>query len=106
MKTKKVDMPRLRKAKIQSLKKNLTCGPWEKISLEKVEVISKLLRSFSSKFDAITSSIEKFQDIDSLKLDVLFGSSKIQKDKFEISIGQERIESSLSQALGKSKKRR
>ena len=51
----------------------------EKISNS--EVVAKLLRSVSRKFDAINSCIEQFQDTDSLTLDEVLRSLEIHKDK-------------------------
>ena len=52
-----------------------TRGLGEKISDS--EIAAKLLQSVSEKFDAITSSREPFQDIDTMTLDEVLRSLKI-----------------------------
>lgn len=47
------------------------------------DVVSKLLHLVSSKFDSITSSIEQFQDLDSLTLEEIVGSLKVHEDKLK-----------------------
>ena len=44
-------------------------------------LVAKLLRAAPRKFDAITSSIEKFGDIDSMSLEEAIGSLKIYEEK-------------------------
>ena len=44
-------------------------------------MVAKLLGSVSRKFNAITSSIEQFQDIYSLTLDKILRSLRIHEDK-------------------------
>ena len=42
------------------------------------KVVSKLLRSASSKFDVITTSIEQFQDLEMITLEDVIGTLKVQ----------------------------
>ena len=124
LKNKNGGVPRLCKAKFQSIKRNfkslfmegneiiseyfgklsrIVIDMGEKIS--KSEVVAKLLRSVSRRFDAITSSIEQFQDIDSLTLDEVLRSLEIHEDKVNnISVKREE-KALLAQALGKAKKK-
>ena len=44
-------------------------------------LVAKLLRAAPEKFDAITSSIEQFGDMDSMSLEEAIGSLKIYKEK-------------------------
>ena len=48
-----------------------------------VQVASKLLQSFSSKFDSIITSIEQFQDLDIISLEEVMGTLKVHKDKLK-----------------------
>ncbi|CAA6674327.1 unnamed protein product [Spirodela intermedia] len=64
-----------------------------------------LLRSVSSKFDAITSSIEQFQVFDSLTLDEVIGSLKINEDKLKDRSTKTEEKALLTRAFGKSEKK-
>ena len=44
-------------------------------------LVAKLLRAATTMFDAITSSIEKFGDMDSMSLEEAIGSLKIYEEK-------------------------
>ena len=44
-------------------------------------LVAKLLRAAPGKFDAITSSIEKFGDMESMSLEEAIGSLKIYEEK-------------------------
>ena len=44
-------------------------------------LVSKILRAAPEKFDAITSSIKKFGDMDSMSLEEAIGSLKIYEEK-------------------------
>ena len=105
LKTKNGGVSRLRKARFQSLKRDyetlfmedneMILDYFGKISRivvemrglgEKIadsEVAEKLLRSVAGKFDSITSSIEKFQDVENLTLDEVLRSLKIHEDKLK-----------------------
>ena len=63
-----------------------------------------LLRSVAGKFDPITRSIEQFQDIDNLTLDVL-GSLKIHEDKLNDRSTKREEKAILARALGKLKRK-
>ena len=63
-----------------------------------------LLRSVAGKFDPITRSIEQFQDIDNLTLDVL-GSLKIHEDKLNDISTKREEKAILARALGKLKRK-
>lgn len=53
----------------------------EKIS--DVDVCAKLLRSVSGQFESITTSIEKFQDLNVISLDVVIETLKLYEHKFK-----------------------
>lgn len=47
-----------------------------------VDLSIKLLRSVSSKFDSITTSIKQLWNLDTLSVDEIIGTLKIHEDKF------------------------
>lgn len=51
--------------------------------LEEGTVVAKLLHATPSKFDHITSSMEQFNDLDTMKLEDAIGSLKIHEDKLK-----------------------
>ena len=95
----------IRKARIQSLKRDyenlimddddlfldyfgkLSCVVNELRSLDEVitdvEVAAKLLRSLSGKFDAITTLVEQFHDLEVITLEEVIGTLKVHEDKRE-----------------------
>ena len=67
-------------------------------------LVAKLLRSAPAKFDAITSSIEKFGDMDSMSLEEAIGSLKIYEEKLRDQEARREEQLLLSKAAGKQKK--
>ena len=74
-------------------------------NLSDVHDVSKHFRSVSKNYDAITSSIEHFQEIDLLTLEEADASSKIHEDKLKESYTKKEEKTLLVKALGKSKKK-
>ena len=68
------------------------------------EVVAKLLRLVSGKFNAIASSIEQFQEIDTPTLDKVLGSRK-NKDKVKDRSAKREEKTLLARALRKIKKK-
>lgn len=125
-KAKNRGVPRLWMAQIQSLRRD-----YENLSMEDKELIFdyfgkllwvvidlkslgeemfnvdlsiKLLRSVSSKFDSITTSIKQLWNLDTLSVDEIIGTLKIHEDKFwDWSIKREE-KVLMAHALGKNKK--
>ena len=117
----------IRRARIKSLKKyyknlfmdedNLfldffgkhSCMVYKLQSLEEVitnaELVAKLLQSASSKFDVITTSIEKFQDLETITLEDVIGTLKVQEDKFKARLVKRKEIALLAKALIKDKKK-
>ena len=67
-------------------------------------LVAKLLRAAPEKFDAITSSIEKFGDMDSMSLEEAIGSLKIYEEKLRDREARREEQLLLSKAAGKQKK--
>ena len=67
-------------------------------------LVAKLLRAAPEKFDAITSSIEQFGDMDSMSLEEAIGSLKIYKEKLRDREARREEQLLLSKATGKPKK--
>ena len=67
--------------------RKLSCVVNELRSLGEVitdtEVSAKLLRSVSSKFNAITTLIEQFQDLETFTLEEVIGTLKVHEDKLK-----------------------
>ena len=105
MKVKSGCVKRIRKARIQSLKRDyenlsmdnddlsldyfgkLSCVVNELRSLGEVvtnvKVAAKLLSSVSGKFDAITTSIERFEDLEMITLKEVIDTLKVHEDKIK-----------------------
>ena len=120
-------MTRIRKAWIQSLKGDyenlsmdnddlfldyfgkLSCGVNELMSIGEVitdaEVAAKLLRSVYGKFDAITTSIEKFQDLETITLEEVIGTLKVHEDKLKACMVKREEKALLAKAFIKEKKK-
>ena len=60
-------------------------------------IVSKLLRATPAKYDPIMSSIEQFGDLDTMTLDEAIGSLRIHEDKLEIMKKKGKIERSWPQ---------
>ena len=54
----------------------------EKIT--KSKLVSKLLRLISERFNTITATDEKFQDLETIALEEFVGTLKIHEDKLKI----------------------
>ena len=65
---------------------------------------AKLLRAAPAEFDAITSSIKQFGDMDSMSLKEAIGSSKIYEEKLRDREARREEQILLSKAAGKQKK--
>ena len=70
-----------------------------------VQVASKLLRSFSSKFDSIITSIEQFQHLDIISLEEVIGTLKVHKDKLKDQSAKIEEKSLLTKVFIKTKKK-
>ena len=127
LKVKSGGVSRIRKARIQSLKRDyenlsmddddlfldyfgrLSCVVNELRSLGGVitdaEVAAKLLRSVSSKFDAITTSIEQFQDLETITLEEVIGTLKVHEDKLKARMVKREEKALLAKAFIKEKKK-
>ena len=67
-------------------------------------LVPKLLRAALEKFNAITSSIEKFGDMDSISLEEAIGSLKIYEEKLQDREARKEEQLLLSKVVGKPKK--
>ena len=67
-------------------------------------LVAKLLRAAPANFDAITSSIEQFGDMDSMSLEEAIGSLKIYEEKLQDREARREEQLLLSKAAGKQKK--
>ena len=127
LKVKSRGVSRIRKARIQSLKRDyenlsmddddlfldyfrkLSCVVNELRSLGEVitdaEVAAKLLRSVSGKFDAITTSIEQFQDLETITLEEVIGTLKVHEDKLNARMVKREEKALLAKAFIKEKKK-
>ena len=127
LKVKSGGVSRIRKARIQSLKRDyenlrmddddlfvdyfgkLFCVVNELRSLDEVitdvEVSGKLLRSVSGKFDVITTSIEKFQDLEMITLEEVIGTLKVHEDKLKARMVKREEKALLAKAFIKEKKK-
>ena len=126
LKVKSGGVSRIRKARIESLKRDyknlsmdddeifldyfgkLSCVVNELRSLGAVitdaEVAAKLLRSVSGKFDAITTSIEQFQDLETITLEEVIGTLKVHEDKLKARMVKREEKALLAKAFIKEKK--
>ena len=127
LKVKSGGVSRIRKARFQSLKQDyenlimdnddlffdyfgkLSCVVNELRSLGEViidaEVAAKLLCSVSSKFDAITTSIEQFQDLETITLEEVIGTLQVHEDKLKARMVKREEKALLAKALIKEKKK-
>ena len=127
LKVKSGGVSRIRKARIQSLKRDyvnlsmddddlfldyfgkLSCVVNELRSLGEVitdaEVAAKLLRSISGKFNVITTSIEQFQDLETITLEEVIGTLKVHEDKLKARMVKREEKSLLAKAFIKEKKK-
>ena len=125
LKVKSGGVSRIRKAWIQSLKRDyeslsmddddlfldyfgkLSCVVNELRSLDEVitnaEVAAKLLRSVSGKFDAITTLIEQFQDLKTITLEEVIGTLKVHEDKLKAHMVTREEKALLAKAFIKEK---
>ena len=69
------------------------------------KVVTKLLRSVSRKFDAITTSIEKFWDLDTITLEEVMGTLKVHEDKIKARLVKREEKALLEKAFIKDKKK-
>ena len=69
------------------------------------EVAAKLLRSVSSKFDAITTLIEQFQDLETITLEEVIGTLKVHEDKLKARMVKREEKALLVKAFIKEKKK-
>ena len=127
LKVKSGGVSRICKARIQSLKRDyenlsmddddlfldyfgkLSCVVNELRSLGEVitdaEVAAKLLRSVSGKFDAITTSIEQFQDLETITLEEVIGTLKVHEDKLKARMVKREEKALLAKTFIKEKKK-
>ena len=70
-----------------------------------VEVSTKLLRSVSSKLDAITTSIEQFQDLEMITLEEVISTLKVHEDKVKAHVVKREEKALLAKAFIKEKKK-
>ncbi|CAA6662618.1 unnamed protein product [Spirodela intermedia] len=70
-----------------------------------VDLSAKLLRSVSSKFDSITTSIEQFQNLDTISIDEILITLKIYEDKLQDHYVKREEKALLAHALKKNKKK-
>ena len=127
LKFKSGGVTRIGKAQIQSLKRDyenlsindddlfldyfgkLSCVVNELRSLGEVitdvEVATKLLRSVSGKFDAITTLIEQFQDLEMITLEEVIGTLKVHEDKLKARMIKREEKALLVKAFIKEKKK-
>ena len=126
LKVKSGGVSRYRKARIQSLKRDyenlsmddddlfleyfgkLSCVVNELRSLGEVitdaEVAAKLLHSVSGKFDAITTLIEQFQDLEMITLKEVISTLKVHEDKLKARMVKREEKALLVKAFIKEKK--
>ena len=69
------------------------------------KVAAKLLRSISSKFDAITTSIKQFQDLEMINLEEVIGTLKVHEVKFKACLVKREERSLLEKAFIMEKKK-
>ncbi|XP_078435013.1 uncharacterized protein LOC144706003 [Wolffia australiana] len=126
LRKKNVGVDRVIKAKIQSLRKQFETlmisddetvsdfagklseivtemGSLGEFTKEKV-VVAKFLRATPAKFDAITTAIKQFSDIDTMTLDEAIGSPKLHEDKIKHCRVKRDEQVLLAKAMGKIKK--
>ena len=125
LKVKSGGMTRIRKARVQSLKRDyknlfmgeddlflyffgkLSCTVTELRSLGElitdVEVTAKLQQSISSKFDAITTFIKKFRDREMITLEEVIGTLKVHEDKIKTRSAKREDKALLAKAFIKDK---
>lgn len=125
LKAKNDGVPKLRVSRIHALRReyeNLTMEEEEQVldyynklsqimvelkslgeKLTDVDVITKLLRSVSGKFNSITTYLEQFQDLNSTSVEEILETLKIHEDKLKDRLAKKEEKALLSRALNKDK---
>ena len=72
--------------------------------IEEKEVVCKLLRATTPRYDSLTLSLEQFGSLDKMNLDEVVGSLKVHEQRLKDRESREEDQSLLLRALGKVKK--